>query len=87
MAGGEVSSAENASEYGRTVLTVMEHKLFNGIPRESICWMSHTDHVSRVPSGFVTIAATSHCPCAAMGDDKRKLYGVQFHILKKQSLH
>ena len=79
MAGGEVSSAENASEYGRTVLTVMEHKLFNGIPRESICWMSHTDHVSRVPSGFVTIAATSHCPCAAMGDDKRKLYGVQFH--------
>ena len=79
MAGGEVSCAESASEYGKTVLTVMEHPLFNGIPRESICWMSHTDHVSKVPSGFATIAVTSHCPCAAMGDDKRKLYGVQFH--------
>ena len=79
MAGGEVSSAESASEYGKTVLTVMEHTLFNGIPKESICWMSHTDHVSKVPPGFVTIAVTSRCHCAAMGDDKRKLYGVQFH--------
>ena len=79
MAGGKVSSAESASEYGKTVLTVLEHTLFDGVPKESICWMSHTDHVSEVPSGFGTIAVTSHCPCAAMGDDKRKLYGVQFH--------
>ena len=79
MAGGAVSSAESASEYGKTVLTVMDHMLFDGIPKESICWMSHTDYVSKVPSGFKTIAVTSHCPCAAMGDEKRKLYGVQFH--------
>jgi len=79
MAGGEVSPAVSASEYGRTELTVMEHVLFQGIPKESVCWMSHTDYVSKVPSGFRTIAVTPHCPCAAMGDDARKLYGVQFH--------
>ena len=79
MAGGEVSSAESASEYGRTGLTVMQHPLFHGVPEESICWMSHTDHISKVPSGFRTIASTLHCPCAAMADDNRKLYGVQFH--------
>ena len=79
MAGGEVSSAESASEYGKTKLTVMSHLLFTGLPKESVCWMSHTDYVSKVPPGFRTIAVTHHCPCAAMGDDSRKLYGVQFH--------
>ena len=79
MAGGEVSSAENGSEYGKTELTIEEHPLFEGIPKDSICWMSHTDFVSTVPPGFRTIARTAHCPCAAMADDSRRLYGVQFH--------
>ena len=79
MAGGEVSSAENSSEYGKTLLTAADNVLFEGIPKESICWMSHTDYISRVPPGFVTIAQTEKCPCAAMCDDSRKLYGVQFH--------
>ena len=79
MAGGEVSSAESASEYGKTTLTHMDNPLFTGVPKESVCWMSHTDYVSKVPQGFQIIAVTPHCPCAAMGDDSRKLYGVQFH--------
>ena len=79
MAGGEVSSAESASEYGKTTLSVKPSPLFTEIPEESVCWMSHTDYVSKVPAGFQTIAVTPHCPCAAMGDDARKLYGVQFH--------
>ena len=80
LGGGEVSSAQSGSEYGRTELTVMEeHVLFREVPGESICWMSHTDFVSKLPPGFRTIAITPHCPCAAMGDDSRRLYGVQFH--------
>ena len=79
MAGGKVSSAENGSEYGKTVLKVCEHALFEGVPDESICWMSHTDYISQVPPGFRTIAGTDKCPCAAMCDDSRHLYGVQFH--------
>jgi len=79
MAGGTVSSAETSSEYGKTNLHVSEHILFQDVPAESICWMSHTDYISEAPSGFMTIAHTAKCPCAAMADDTRKLYGVQFH--------
>ena len=79
MGGGEVSPAAQAGEYGKTELSVEEHPLFRGVPRTSICWMSHRDYISKPPVGFKTLAATAHCPCAAMGDDSRKLYGVQFH--------
>lgn len=42
-------------------------------------WMSHGDHVSRPPSGFAVLASTKDCPVVAMGDDKRRFYGLQFH--------
>ena len=79
MAGGTVSSAENSSEYGKTVLKVKDSALFTDIPQESICWMSHTDYISKIPQGFDITAYTDKCPCAAMADSKRKLCGVQFH--------
>ena len=79
LAGGKVSSAAQGSEYGKTRLHVREHLMFQDVPEESICWMSHTDYVSEVPPGFRTLASTENCPCAAMADDARKLYGVQFH--------
>ena len=79
MSGGEICSAENSSEYGKTELYVKENVLFTGIPKTSICWMSHTDFVKTPPQGFTVIAHTSKCPCAAMCDETRKLYGVQFH--------
>ena len=79
MAGGKVESADNSSEYGKTTVYTEDSPLFAGIPGESVCWMSHTDFVSQPPQGFVTIAHTDKCPCAAMCDPERKLYGVQFH--------
>ncbi|MBR3290178.1 MAG: glutamine-hydrolyzing GMP synthase, partial [Clostridia bacterium] len=79
MAGGTVSTADNFSEYGKTAVQVAEHVLFKDVPTESVCWMSHTDYISEPPAGFVTLAHTAQCPCAAMGDDARRLYGVQFH--------
>ncbi len=79
LAGGTVSSAEDSSEYGKTVLRVRENPLFEGVPDESICWMSHTDYISAVPEGFSVIADTPRCPCAAMCDASGLLFGVQFH--------
>ncbi len=79
MAGGTVSSAENSSEYGKTTVFTTENILFQDVPGESICWMSHTDFISQPPTGFAVIAHTDKCPCAAMCDTDRKLYGVQFH--------
>ena len=79
MAGGEVASAGSISEYGKVELRHAGGALFAGIPAESVCWMSHTDYVKTAPAGFVITASTGHCPCAAMADEARKLYAVQFH--------
>ena len=77
--GGRIAPAEGGSEYGRTVLYAGDSVLFRNVPRESVCWMSHTDRVTVLPEGFRTIARTDNCACAAMCDDSRRLYGVQFH--------
>lgn len=93
MAGGEIASAEDSSEYGKTTVFSADSILFDGIPNESVCWMSHTDYVKTPPKGFKIIAHTEKCPCAAMCDEKRKLYSVQFHpevthtVYGKQMLH
>ncbi len=79
MAGGKVSSAGSSGEYGKVTLRVGESDLFRDVPRESICWMSHMDHISMVPDGFRVIADSESCPCAAMDNASKKIYGVQFH--------
>ena len=79
MAGGVVSGAESSSEYGKTETFTDHSVLFRGFSNHSICWMSHTDYISQVPEGFRVIARTGKCPCAAMADENRKLYAVQFH--------
>lgn len=79
MAGGRVVSAENISEYGKTELTVEDSVLFGGVPKTSVCWMSHRDYIPEAPAGFTAIAHTANCPVAAVCDEKRKIYGVQFH--------
>ena len=79
LAGGKIAPADSGSEYGKTVVTVEENKLFASVPRESISWMSHTDAVTELPRGFRAIAHTEKCACAAMCDEARRMYGVQFH--------
>lgn len=79
MEDGEICGAENSSEYGKTMVTASQNVLFADVPAESVCWMSHTDYVKTPPEGFKVIAHTDKCPCAAMCDEDRKLYGVQFH--------
>ena len=80
MLGGWVATAP-VSEYGETVVQVnIETPLFRGIGSpETICWMSHTDYIAKVPDGFEITAHTDNCPVAAMQDTARKFYAVQFH--------
>ncbi|MBQ6267082.1 MAG: glutamine-hydrolyzing GMP synthase [Clostridia bacterium] len=79
LAGGTVAPSESGSEYGKTTVRADGHALFAGIPAESVCWMSHRDAVQTLPAGFSAIARTEQCACAAFADDRRRLYGVQFH--------
>ncbi|MBF0285837.1 MAG: glutamine-hydrolyzing GMP synthase [Magnetococcales bacterium] len=46
---------------------------------EADVWMSHGDHVAQPPAGFHLVAASDNAPAAAMADESRRLYGVQFH--------
>ena len=79
MLGGEVATAP-VSEYGKTEVTVDTHKaLFQGVSETTICWMSHTDYIERAPEDFCVTAKTPVCPVAAMENEERKLYAVQFH--------
>lgn len=76
---GTITSAENNSEYGNVTVTTMPSKLFKDVSETSSCWMSHTDYISEVPSGYKVIATTSACPCAAMENETKNIYAVQFH--------
>ena len=79
--GGKVTHAET-SEYGKREIRVLKKgALFKDIPEKSVRWMSHTDYVSEAPAGFEVLADTEAgtCPVAAFGDEKRNIYGVQFH--------
>ena len=80
--GGLVTAAQDASarEYGKTD-TVFDPScsLFRGLPEESVTWMSHGDYLARVPEGFRIAAHSAACPTAAICDEKRRFYGVQFH--------
>jgi GMP synthase (glutamine-hydrolysing) len=79
LLGGEVTPSER-KEFGRTEIHVLEDTpLFEGLPRDLVGWMSHGDHVLRVPEGFVVLAKTQTTPVASMADPLRGLYGVQFH--------
>ncbi|KRO17164.1 glutamine-hydrolyzing GMP synthase [Lacticaseibacillus saniviri] len=78
--GGVVEPADNR-EYGKADIDVYDRdaKLFKDLPQEQTVWMSHGDLVREVPAGFRATATSPNCPIAAMDDDDRKFYGVQFH--------
>ena len=85
--GGKVESSAK-SEFGYAeVNLVSPSALFEGIEDRVMdsglaqldVWMSHGDKVVKVPEGFTTIAATESAPIAAMSDESRRFYGIQFH--------
>lgn len=77
--GGKVSTCIT-SEYGKTETEYdTSSLLFDGLSDKNISWMSHTDYIEKAPEGFKIVAHTENCPCAAMENKERKLYGIQFH--------
>jgi GMP synthase (glutamine-hydrolysing) len=80
--GGEVVPA-GKREFGHAELYCKGQPghLFDGffVGGTSPVWMSHGDHVSRVPDGFQVVASTENAPVCAIQDVGRHLYGVQFH--------
>ena len=80
--GGLVTAAQDdsAREFGKTqTFFETDCRLFRGLPEESVTWMSHGDYMARVPEGFRLTARSAACPTAAICDEARRFYGVQFH--------
>ncbi len=85
--GGRVTPAEHR-EFGYAQVTVEKPcRLFDGLRDHSDAegravldvWMSHGDRVDALPPGFVAVAGTQSAPLAAMADETRRFYAVQFH--------
>jgi GMP synthase (glutamine-hydrolysing) len=80
--GGEVVPA-GKREFGHAELFTQGQPgpLFDGffVEGKSPVWMSHGDHVEKVPAGFEVVAGTANAPVCAIQDASRRLYGVQFH--------
>ncbi|MBV1777263.1 glutamine-hydrolyzing GMP synthase [Burkholderiaceae bacterium DAT-1] len=85
--GGKVEAGEKR-EFGYAAIQARHHsKLFEGLSDHVDAagnafldvWMSHGDKVTQMPAGFHVIADTPSCPIAAMADEDRKFYAVQFH--------
>ena len=77
--GGTVVHA-TTREYGRQKIKYSDNSvLFNGVDKNNVCWMSHTDQVAKLPEGFSVTATTDTCKIAAYENAARKIYAVQFH--------
>ena len=79
MLGGRVVTPDKR-EYGRVPVQVdTSSKLFSSVSPDTVCWMSHTDHIDQLPDGFRVTGRTDTCPVAAMEHEGRGMYAVQFH--------
>ena len=80
--GGSVEP-HNQREFGRALISVMAGcALFEGTWQQGFeeqVWMSHGDRVTSLPTGFNVVGVSDGAPFAAIADDERKFYGVQFH--------
>ncbi len=77
--GGKVEHSERR-EYGMGQLEVVEKcALFKGLGDTLDIWNSHGDKLTKLPSGFRTVAKTGNSPYAAIEHPKKKFFGLQFH--------
>jgi len=77
--GGAVAGS-NKREYGFAALTVKDGGgIFQGIEKETTCWMSHGDSIQALPAGFQATAVTDNTPVAAAENREKRFYGFQFH--------
>ena len=77
--GGKVEKAP-VREYGKIEVCVnQDSPLFKDVSKNTICWMSHNDYISKVAPGFDICASTADCPVAAAENRNSQLYAIQFH--------
>ncbi|MDD3019944.1 MAG: glutamine-hydrolyzing GMP synthase [Alphaproteobacteria bacterium] len=80
--GGKVEGSDH-KEFGRAYVEITKPcALFDGVwetGKKEMVWMSHGDRVTKLPEGFEIVGISEGAPCAAVANDAKKMYGVQFH--------
>ena len=82
---GGATEAADQREFGHAEVDIVAtSRLFGGLSDHADAhrldvWMSHGDHVSKAPPGFVITGATDRIPVAVMENEDKRWYGVQFH--------
>lgn len=87
--GGEVAKS-SAQEFGKAKLRILDshescessgdsHNIFSGVKQDCVVWMSHSDKVIALPSGFSAIGSSENSEICAIADFARKIYAIQFH--------
>src|SRR6185436_19157115 len=78
--GGKVEPGQKR-EYGKGLLTVKDNSsvLFKGLPASFQVWNSHGDKLTKIPTGFSSIAVTENSDYAALEHRRKKIFGLQFH--------
>lgn len=79
LGGGVIPS--KMREYGKAIVHLSDthSSLFQGVNSKTKVWMSHGDSIEKLPDGFHLLATTENQIIAAMGDEKRHLFALQFH--------
>jgi GMP synthase (glutamine-hydrolysing) len=78
----ELNREQAANLGGRHLILPAPCSLFEGfwqVGGQHTVWMSHGDHVAKLPDGFSVVATSAGAPFAAVADESRHYYGVQFH--------
>jgi GMP synthase (glutamine-hydrolysing) len=76
---GKVESSTHR-EYGFAELMIQDDKtLFADVANPTSAWMSHGDRLAALPPGFQIIGKTENAPMAAIANEEKKIYGIQFH--------
>jgi len=79
LLGGRVDKVRTR-EYGKAVLNLKSREtLLKGLSSKEVVWMSHGDRIIRMPHGFRTIGSTDNSLIAAMENESKQFFGVQFH--------
>ena len=78
--GGSVRGGK-VKEYGSTEIAIAEpSSILKNVAKKTVVWMSHGDEVATTPEGFSVNAGSATCAVAAMADEVRRFYGLQFHV-------
>lgn len=76
---GEVQRSKRR-EFGYAIFNIIKDDiLFKGLPKKIKVWMSHSDNVVKIPSGFQKTGYSVNCKNASMKDSREKIFGLQFH--------